>query len=158
MPLNGRNLESLLSLRPGVMMQAGGGPWTQSTNGIRPDETTWMIEGVINSNWYDSRPIAGSPSPITDGASILPIDAIQEFNPMENPKAEYGWKPGAVVNVGLKSGTNSFHGTAYGFIAAPLGMLATTSIPPRDLAEHASKTRPRPQQLKQLYAAKPQPN
>jgi hypothetical protein len=115
MPLNGRNLESLLALRPGVMMQAGGGPWTQSTNGIRPDETTWMIEGVINSNWYDSRPIAGTPSPTTDGATILPIDAIQEFNTMENPKAEYGWKPGAVVNVGLKSGTNSFHGTAYGF-------------------------------------------
>jgi len=115
MPLNGRNLESLLSLRPGVMMQAGGGPWTQSTNGIRPDETTWMIEGVINSNWYDSRPIAGTPSPTTDGATILPIDAIQEFNLMENPKAEYGWKPGATVNVGLKSGTNAFHGTAYGF-------------------------------------------
>lgn len=115
MPLNGRNLESLLALRPGVMMQAGGGPWTQSTNGIRPDETTWMIEGVINSNWYDSRPIAGTPSPITDGATILPIDAIQEFNTMENPKAEYGWKPGAVVNVGLKSGNNGFHGTAYGF-------------------------------------------
>jgi len=115
MPLNGRNLESLLALRPGVMMQAGGGPWTQSTNGIRPDETTWMIEGVINSNWYDSRPIAGTPSPTTDGATILPIDAIQEFNTMENPKAEYGWKPGATVNVGLKSGTNSLHGTAYGF-------------------------------------------
>src|SRR6202040_2266514 len=30
-------------------------------------------------------------------------------------KAEYGWKPGAVVNVGLKSGTNEFHGSAYGF-------------------------------------------
>ena len=34
---------------------------------------------------------------------------------MENPKAEYGWKPGAVVNVGIKSGTNEFHGSAYGF-------------------------------------------
>jgi len=62
MPLNGRNLESLLALRPGVMMQAGGGPWTQSTNGIRPDESAWMIEGVINTNWYDARPIAGTPS------------------------------------------------------------------------------------------------
>jgi len=25
---------------------------------------------------------------------------------MENPKAEYGWRPGAVVNVGIRSGTN----------------------------------------------------
>src|SRR5579863_173386 len=34
---------------------------------------------------------------------------------MENPKAEYGFKPGAVVNVGVKSGTNTLHGSAYGF-------------------------------------------
>ena len=30
----------------------------------------------------------------------------------QNPPAEYGWKPGTVVNVGLKSGTNHLHGTA----------------------------------------------
>jgi hypothetical protein len=115
MPLNGRNYQSLLGLRPGVMLQAGGGPWTQSTNGVRPDESAWMVEGVINANFFDSRPIAGMPSPITDGATILPIDAIQEFNLEENPKAEFGWKPGAVVNVGIKSGTNTLHGSAYGF-------------------------------------------
>jgi len=34
---------------------------------------------------------------------------------MENPKAEYGWKPGAVVNVGIRSGTNTLHGSAYAF-------------------------------------------
>jgi hypothetical protein len=34
---------------------------------------------------------------------------------MANPPAEFGWFQGAVVNVGLKSGTNSMHGTAYGF-------------------------------------------
>jgi hypothetical protein len=32
-----------------------------------------------------------------------------------NPPAEYGWKPGAMGNVALKSGTNSLHGTAYAF-------------------------------------------
>jgi hypothetical protein len=115
LPLNGRDYQNLLSLRPGVMLQPGGGPWTQSTNGVRPDESVWMIDGVINHNFFDDRPIAGMPSPITDGATILPIDSIQEFNLMENPKAEYGWDPGAVVNVGIKSGTNSFHGSAYGF-------------------------------------------
>src|ERR1700680_4664804 len=115
MPLNGRNYQNLLSLRPGVMLQVGGGPWTQSTNGVRPDESVWMVDGVINHNFFDARPIAGMPSPITDGATILPIDSIQEFNLMESPKAEYGWDPGAVVNVGIRSGTNSFHGTVYGF-------------------------------------------
>ena len=115
MPLNGRNYQNLLSLRPGVTVQPGGGPWTQSSNGVRPDESAWMVDGIINANFYDSRPIANMPSPFTDGATILPIDAIQEFNLEENAKAEFGWKPGAVVNVGVKSGTNSYHGTAYAF-------------------------------------------
>jgi hypothetical protein len=115
MPLNGRNYQNLLSLRPGIVLQPGGGPWTQSTNNIRPDETVWMLDGIINTNMYDARPIANMPSPFSDGATILPVDAIQEFNTEISPKAEYGWKPGAVVNAGVKSGTNTFHGTAYGF-------------------------------------------
>ncbi|MGH9764792.1 MAG: TonB-dependent receptor domain-containing protein, partial [Blastocatellia bacterium] len=44
---------------------------------------------------------------------VIPIDAIQEFSTQVNPKAEFGWKPGAVLNVELKSGTNNIHGTAY---------------------------------------------
>src|SRR6202521_437902 len=113
LPLNGRNYQALLGLRPGVMLQPGGSPWTQSTNGIRPDETTWMVEGVINATMDAARPIAGIGSPLTDGAGIMPVDAIQEFNLEENPKAEYGWKPGAVVNVGIRSGTNTPRGAAY---------------------------------------------
>ncbi|MFY9529554.1 MAG: TonB-dependent receptor [Candidatus Acidiferrales bacterium] len=115
MPLNGRNYQNLVSLRPGVAIQPGGGPWTQSSNEVRPDENVWMVDGVINTNMYDARPIANMPSFISDGATILPVDAIQEFNLEENPKAEYGWKPGAVVNVGVRSGTNTLHGTTYGF-------------------------------------------
>src|SRR5579863_1306994 len=115
MPLNGRNYQNLLSLRPGVMVQPGGSPWSQSTNNIRPDETGWMLDGVINVSFYDDRPVGNSPSAFTDAATIIPIDAIQEFNTQENPKAEYGWKPGAVVNVGIRSGTNTFHGSAYAF-------------------------------------------
>jgi hypothetical protein len=49
-----------------------------------------------------------------DSGTILPIDAIDEFKSETNPKAEYGWT-GAVVNVGIKSGTNSIHGTAYAY-------------------------------------------
>jgi hypothetical protein len=115
LPLNGRDYQNLLGLRPGVMLQPGGGPWTQSTNGVRPDESVWLIDGVINANFFDARPVINMPSPFTDGATILPVDAIQEFNLMENPKAEYGWKAGAIVNVGIKSGTNNLHGDAYAF-------------------------------------------
>jgi hypothetical protein len=115
LPLNGRLYQNLLSLRPGVMAQPGGTSWTQSTNGARGDENVWMLDGVINSNFFDARPLNGMGSPFRDGATILPIDAIQEFTLEENPKAEYGWRPGAVVNVGIRSGTNNLHGTAYAF-------------------------------------------
>jgi hypothetical protein len=115
LPLNGRDYQNLLGLRPGVMLQPGGGPWTQSANGVRPDESVWLIEGIINANFFDARPVINMPSPFTDGATIMPVDAIQEFNLMENPKAEYGWKAGAIVNVGIKSGTNALHGDAYAF-------------------------------------------
>src|ERR1700687_492978 len=115
LPLNGRDYQNLLGLRPGVLLMIGGGPWTQSTNGVRPDESVWMIEGVFNSNPFDRRPVVGMPSPFTDAATILPVDAIQEFNVMENPKAEYGWKAGGVVYGGIKSGTNQLHGSAYAF-------------------------------------------
>ncbi len=115
MPLNGRNYQNLLALRPGVMVQPGGSAWSQSTNNIRPDENSWMMDGVINVSFYDDRQVGNAPSAFTDAATIVPIDAIQEFNLEENPKAEYGWKPGAIVNVGIRSGTNSFHGSAYAF-------------------------------------------
>src|SRR5579863_2989568 len=65
MPLNGRNYQNLLNLRPGVVVQPGGSPWTQSTNGIRPDETTWMVEGVINSTMDAARPVVNISSPLT---------------------------------------------------------------------------------------------
>ena len=45
----------------------------------------------------------------------MPVDAIQEFNTLQNPKAEYGWRPGSVINVGIKSGTNTIHGSAFAF-------------------------------------------
>lgn len=57
LPLNGRNFQSLMGLRPGVMLQPGGSPWTQSTNNVRPDETSWMVDGILNANAFDSRPV-----------------------------------------------------------------------------------------------------
>ena len=38
LPLNGRNYENLLQLRPGVFRFPGGGPDTSSTNGLRPSD------------------------------------------------------------------------------------------------------------------------
>jgi len=115
LPLNGRNYQNLLSMRPGILVEPGGGSWTQSTNGVRPEDNVYLVNGMYNVGAFSALSILNAPALAGDAASILPIDAIQEFNTEENPRAEYGWKPGAVVNVGIKSGTNSLHGTAYAF-------------------------------------------
>ena len=113
LPLNGRNYENLLQLRPGVMRYPGGGFSTTSTNGLRAEDNAYFVEGLFNSEPFSGQGIINGAGIAGDSATILPIDAIQEFNVQENPPAEYGWKPGAIVNVGLKSGTNSLHGTAF---------------------------------------------
>jgi hypothetical protein len=115
LPLSGRNYENLLQLRPGVMRYPGGGFSTTSSNGLRAEDNSYFIEGLFNSEPYSGQAIINGAGIAGDSATILPIDAIQEFNLQQNPPAEYGWKPGSVVNVGLKAGTNAFHGTAFGF-------------------------------------------
>jgi len=115
LPLSGRNYENLLQLRPGVMRYPGGGFSTTSSNGLRAEDNAYFIEGLFNSEPYSGQAIVNGAGIAGDSATILPIDSIQEFNIQQNPSAEYGWKPGSVVNVGLKSGTNALHGTAFGF-------------------------------------------
>jgi hypothetical protein len=115
LPLNGRNYENLLQLRPGVMRYPGGGFSTTSTNGLRAEDNAYFVEGLFNSEPFSGQGIINGAGIAGDSATILPIDTIQEFNVQENPPAEYGWKPGAVVNVGLKSGTNMLHGSAFAF-------------------------------------------
>ena len=115
LPLNGRNYENLLQLRPGVVRYPGGGFSTTSTNGLRAEDNVYVVDGLFNSEPFSGQSIINGAGIAGDSATILPIDAIQEFNLIENPPAEYGWKPGAIVNVGLKSGTNALHGSGYAF-------------------------------------------
>src|SRR6202043_3885514 len=115
LPLNGRNYQNLLVLRPGMMIYPGAGGRTQSTDGLRPEDNQYIVDGLTNDNPLTGLTIINGPGVAGDAATILPIDGIQELNVQENPPAEYGGKPGAVVTVGIKSGTNSIHGTAYAF-------------------------------------------
>src|SRR5438270_774890 len=115
LPLNGRNYQNLISLRPGTAIYPGGGPWTQTTNGIRPEDTSFIVDGITNDEAFMGLSVTNAAAVLGDAATLIPIDAIQEFNTQVNPKAEFGWKTGAITSVGLKSGTNQIHGTAYAF-------------------------------------------
>lgn len=115
LPLNGRNFTNLLQLRPGVTTRPGGGTLTTSTNGLRPEDNNYYVEGLDIDEPFTGQSIMNSTLPSGDAATFLPIDAIQEINIETNAPAEFGKRPGAVINVGIKAGTNSVHGTAYAF-------------------------------------------
>ncbi len=116
LPLNGRNFDRLLQLRPGVVTNVGGGSGNgPQTNGRRNTDNVLRVEGIAGMSQAQGSDIINATYRTGDSDSLMPIDAIQEFNTQENPKAEYGFRDGAVVNVGVRSGTNSIHGTAYAF-------------------------------------------
>ena len=115
LPLNGRNFNRLLDLQPGLYVQPGSGKWSQSSNGMRVEHNVYILNGIDTVEGFSSQSVLNSSPVFGDATSILPVDSIQEFNTMQNPTAEYGWKPGAIVNIGLKSGTNTVHGTANAF-------------------------------------------
>jgi len=118
LPLSGRNYLHLLDDKPGVQMKPGGGPNSYTSNGQRNAANGYMVDGLFSGNVNTGASAVlggGSGAGGPEQANVLPVDGIQEINVMQDPKAEYGPRPGAYINIGLKSGTNAFHGTAYGF-------------------------------------------
>ncbi|MDX2039891.1 MAG: TonB-dependent receptor [Acidobacteriota bacterium] len=111
LPLNTRNVYSLIFLTPGVSGSIGNNynQMSYSVNGARPTMMDTVIDGVTASfptvNGFT-------------GISIFPsVDAIQEFKVMgATYPAEFGRSLGSVLNVVFKSGTNQFHGSAYEFL------------------------------------------
>jgi hypothetical protein len=122
LPLNGRDWAALATLEPGVATvrshdgaTVGGGDnrglGNQLTvDGNRPQQNVYLLNGVIINDYAKAGP--GN----VLGAN-LGVDAIQEFSVMtSNYSAEYGFTSGGVINAITKSGTNSFHGSAYEFV------------------------------------------
>jgi hypothetical protein len=115
LPLQGRDWQNLVMLLPGVDRTPGGGFHSIISNGARPEDNNYIVDGTDDNDLYYGTSVLNEEGVSGTPASLLPIDAIQEFSTQEHPTAEYGWKPGAVVQLGLKSGTNQFHGSAYYF-------------------------------------------
>ena len=116
LPVNGRNFLHLLQAVPGVQMKPGGGPNSYVAFGQRNSGNDIMVDGLysVNPDTGNSAMMGGnSGSGGPEQANNLDIDAIQEINVMQNPKAEYGPRPGMYVNMGLKSGTNDLHGVLF---------------------------------------------
>jgi Carboxypeptidase regulatory-like domain len=95
LPVQGRNYQNLLQLRPGVTTRPGGGTLTTSTNGLRAEDNNYYVEGLDNDEPFTGQSIINSTLPVGDAATFVPIDAIQEVNVQTNTPAEFGKRPGA---------------------------------------------------------------
>lgn len=117
LPLNGRNFQRLLELHPGVVTQVGAGTGTGTyTNGRKQGDDLFRIEGITTvAQTAGLSGVINAAYRAGDSGSLLPIDAIQEFNTQQMPKAQDGWKEGSTVSIAMKSGTNGIHGSAYAF-------------------------------------------
>jgi hypothetical protein len=93
---------SLLSagVATGGGIGAGSGP---SIGGQRPRNNNFAIEGVDNNNKSVTGPLV-----------MIPNDAVAEFSLLQNQfSPDFGHSSGGQFNTIIKSGTNSYHGTAY---------------------------------------------
>lgn len=88
---------------PGVGVSGRGAGF--NINGLRAASTNVLLDGVDNNNVYYA----------ALGQNI-PLDAVGEFRVItSNFSAEYGRASGGIINVLTRGGTNSFHGSGFGF-------------------------------------------
>lgn len=111
LPLDGRNFLELSLLVPGATAPAQGsagtvrGDFAFNVNGAREDANNYLLDGVYNVD------------PKLNAVGVRPpVDAVREFEVLASTyDASFGRSAGAHINVVLKSGGNSFHGTVYEF-------------------------------------------
>jgi len=122
-PLNGRTLQSLITLTPGVVLTPTSfdeqGQF--SVNGQRSDANYYTVDGVsanagITGTLVQRQSGGSVPALSAQGttSNLVSIDAVQEFRIQTSTFApEYGRSPGAQISIVTRSGANQFHGTAF---------------------------------------------
>jgi Carboxypeptidase regulatory-like domain len=113
--LNGRNFTQLVNLAPGVVNQTGQDEGTvgvygnvaYSMNGGRTEYNNWELDGGDNMDNGSNATLNVYPS----------VEAIAEFKVLtSNYGAQYGRNGSGTIEVETKSGTSSFHGSAFEYL------------------------------------------
>ena len=113
--LNGRNFTQLVTLAPGVVSQTGTddgkvgvyGNVNYSMNGGRTEYNNWELDGGDNMDNGSNGTLNVYPN----------LEAIAEFKVLTSTYgAQYGRNGSGTVEVETKSGTNSFHGSAFEYL------------------------------------------
>jgi hypothetical protein len=110
-PLNGRDFTQLIATAPGYGGYSVGG--FGSLNGTRANQMNWQIDGTDNNDFWHNIPAVNQGGVSGIAGIVLPIDAIDEFSAQTQSNAESGRNAGGTVNLVIKAGTNSLHGSAY---------------------------------------------
>jgi hypothetical protein len=117
MPLNGLDFSALTLYIPGAVSTVGTSGTTSierstyytnsiNLNGNRAQANNYTLDGIDNNETFNNL-IAYSPAP----------DSLQEIKVITaNAPADYGNVNGGDVVAVVKSGTNNFHGSAYGYV------------------------------------------
>lgn len=113
LPLNGRDFTQMIQLTPGYAGYTGGG--YGSLNGTRANQMNWQIDGVDNNDLWHNIPAVNQGGVSGIAGIILPLDAVDQFSAQTQAGPEGGRNPGGTINLTLRSGTNSLHGSVYYF-------------------------------------------
>jgi hypothetical protein len=110
LPTNGRNWSTLTMLAPWAQDDGGGDQRTIRFAGRARDDNNFTFDGV------DATGIQEQAQKSTTRLQVSE-DAIAEYR-VDSAlyDAQYGSQAGGQVNVVTKSGTNNFHGSAFGFL------------------------------------------
>jgi hypothetical protein len=127
LPLNGRSIENLVMLQPGMAQDTGNMGWFAPqwiSNGNRGETSVATLDGA------DATDAAMGTVQFWN----FNLDAIAEFKIQQNNySAQYGHGAGTITQIVSKSGTNGFHGSAFEFIRNNVfdaRNYFSTSVPP----------------------------
>ncbi len=116
LPANGRDFTQMLQYTPGFGgYSIGGGAGAASVNGTRSNQVNWQIEGTDNNDLWWNIPAVNQGGVSGIAGIVLPLDSIEEFSFVTSGTPESGRNAGGTVNLSIKSGTNTVHGTGYYF-------------------------------------------
>lgn len=132
-PLNGRSLQDLISMTPGIVTQSPqnasqnlGFSGDFSVNGQRTESNYYIVDGISGNSGAGNG--HGGPQAANAGAlnistalgttqSLISVDALQEFRVQSSTySAEYGRAPGGQFSIATRSGTNTIHGTIFDYL------------------------------------------
>lgn len=127
MPLNGRSIQNLVMLQPGMAPDTGRMGWLApqwASNGNRGETEVAQLDGADATDAEMG----------TVQFWNFNLDAIAEFKVLQaNYSAEFGQGGGSITQIVSKSGTNQLHGSAYEFLrnnALDARNYFATSVPP----------------------------